>query len=95
MPSHRVDTQDTFYSIPVCSGEKHTFASLGQKNLWRKLHCKKCSICRNALVVNLGSTTTQLRPSQSPADIVYLQQQQEEQQELQRTIIGRPSLPHP
>lgn len=41
---------DTFTSVvwPACSGEEKTFRSVKQKDMWKRLHFKTCSICANA-----------------------------------------------
>ena len=38
--------EDSFWIKPACEGEeKRTFKCEKQRDLWIKLHCKKCQIC--------------------------------------------------
>jgi hypothetical protein len=44
----------TYYTITACSNEPREFKSLNQKNMWTKLHQKKCETCRSAPTIQMG-----------------------------------------
>jgi len=45
----------TYYTITACSNEPREFKSLNQKNMWTKLHQKKCEKCRSAPTIQMGT----------------------------------------
>jgi hypothetical protein len=44
----------TYYTITACSNEPREFKSLNQKNMWTKLHQKRCESCRSASTIQMG-----------------------------------------
>ncbi len=48
-------TIDTFYTTTACNDETREFKTLKQKDMWKKLHQKKCEKCRNASTIQMGT----------------------------------------
>jgi hypothetical protein len=42
----------TIVCLPACDGEQRLFKSVKQKDMWKRLHMKKCSVCAGATQIN-------------------------------------------
>jgi hypothetical protein len=56
---------DTFWFITACEGERKSFTEQRQRNMWVKLHLRKCVACQEAEarqggVRHLGTTNTRV-----------------------------------
>ena len=46
---------NTFYTTTACNDETREFKTLKQKDIWKKLHQKRCETCRNASTIQMGT----------------------------------------
>jgi|694.fasta_scaffold94612_5 hypothetical protein len=47
-------TSNAFYTITACNDELREFKTLKQKDMWKKLHQKRCEFCSNASTIQMG-----------------------------------------
>jgi hypothetical protein len=50
---------DTFVALMPCEGTQRTFTTQSQREMFKRLHVKKCKICKNSLLIKSSKTTIQ------------------------------------
>jgi len=75
--------KDEFFTTTVCDDVRHTFPCERQKNTYRRLHCKKCKICKNATITPIYTEIS--LSSTSPSHYVDILRQRQQQELSQMT----------
>ena len=50
-------TDEFWTTLPCRNKERRTFKTSRQRDMWERLHSKKCEICRNTITVHTGMDT--------------------------------------
>jgi hypothetical protein len=80
-------TTDSFFTVNACDNERHTFPCLRQKNMYRKLHNKRCEICRNASTTTIYTEVRHIAGDRSSYQLALENQTIQEYQQV-GTIRG-------
>ena len=86
-------TDDSFWTIPACDGERRTFKTIKTRDMWKRLHQKKCECCRNYQKenpnTNIGWTETTYNGDDRSSFLAHredLQAQEEVNRAIHRLI---------
>lgn len=89
-PMYRV-VDDTYWLVTACEGERKTFADIRQRNMWQKLHLRKCVVCQEAEarqggIRHLGTTHTRV-DGLTVASLQRSNQSQHQQEETALSLV--------
>lgn len=80
-------TEDVYFTTLACIRERKNFKTDRQRQMFKKLHYKKCETCRNAPRVVLG--LNQVSYTETALNMVYAMEQMDRQEEeITRFLIN-------
>lgn len=82
---------DTYWLVTACEGERKTFADKRQRDMWQKLHLRKCVACQEAEarqggIRHLGTTHTRV-DGLTVASFQRSNQSQHQQEETALSLV--------